>query len=185
MTRKAPKTRTGTHWQIYGPSYLTYIASILIMADLTRHVLQDLGIWTSDSWISSSMYVNDCNSETIACLSVVGFIFTIVLTYTGFTLLFYAALWNVQIVKKVREIAAKWKEYRQTGELQSDWICEGDVCYRKPKQKKDGVTSAIAAHPTNVAAVNHNSKDHEPHVDNHHSPIADDDTGVPYQSDDS
>ena len=31
---------SGTHWQRYGPLYLMLLAVPLVMADLTRHVLQ-------------------------------------------------------------------------------------------------------------------------------------------------
>lgn len=33
-------SRRGSHWQKYGPLYLVSVAVPLIMADLTRHVLQ-------------------------------------------------------------------------------------------------------------------------------------------------
>lgn len=33
-------SRKGTHWQTYGPLYLVCISVPLVMADLTRHVLQ-------------------------------------------------------------------------------------------------------------------------------------------------
>ncbi|KAL3148151.1 hypothetical protein ABBQ38_014433 [Trebouxia sp. C0009 RCD-2024] len=76
----------GTHWQCYGPLYLVGVAIPLVMADLTRHVLQDSDIWSGPS---SSMYKPHCgHSERrlggITCLSVTGWLFTIVFTYAGF-----------------------------------------------------------------------------------------------------
>ena len=35
------RARQPTHWLRYGPTYLTIVAALLIMADNTRHVLQD------------------------------------------------------------------------------------------------------------------------------------------------
>ena len=48
-------TCRGTHWQKYGPLYLVGLAVPLVMADLTRHVLQGgplalaLALWPSCS----------------------------------------------------------------------------------------------------------------------------------------
>jgi len=53
------KPRRGTHWQKNGPLYLTLAAVPLVMADLTRHVLQDAGMWVGPS---SSMYDEECCS---------------------------------------------------------------------------------------------------------------------------
>ena len=118
----------GTHWTRYGPLYLVGIAVPLVMADLTRHVLQgtisccnsacytfqvlhtcnlrisfhqtllrvlfqgmhavhaDSGIWSGPS---SSMYRPHCgHSERrlggLTCLSLTGWLFTIIFTYVGF-----------------------------------------------------------------------------------------------------
>jgi hypothetical protein len=35
----------GNNWYVYGPTILAVVATILIMADLWRHVLQDTGVW--------------------------------------------------------------------------------------------------------------------------------------------
>ncbi len=50
---------------VYGPALLVFVASVLIMADPTRHVLQDLQL------IGASMYKPHCHAETFACLSIV------------------------------------------------------------------------------------------------------------------
>jgi hypothetical protein len=42
------------HWIIYGPTYLVALASLLILADPIRHVLQDLHYW------KASMYMHGC-----------------------------------------------------------------------------------------------------------------------------
>jgi len=35
----------GNNWYVYGPTILAVLATILIMADLWRHILQDTGVW--------------------------------------------------------------------------------------------------------------------------------------------
>ena len=37
-------------WKRFGPFVLTFIAMFLIMADLLRHVLQDVNVWPSGPW---------------------------------------------------------------------------------------------------------------------------------------
>eukprot|EP01102_Stenamoeba_stenopodia_P003321 TRINITY_DN1326_c0_g1_i1.p1 TRINITY_DN1326_c0_g1~~TRINITY_DN1326_c0_g1_i1.p1 ORF type:complete len:131 (-),score=29.61 TRINITY_DN1326_c0_g1_i1:256-648(-) len=100
------------HLKKYGPLYLTIVAGMLIMADLTRHVLADLGIWKSGPWPGSSEYRDDCNEETIKCLSGVGIVFTIICTYSGFILLFIATMWSGDIISKFKKIKAEFKRLR-------------------------------------------------------------------------
>jgi hypothetical protein len=52
------------------------------------------------------------NAETFACLSLIGWIFTVGLTYSGFALFFFASFWNANLVGKLRDIADKWKSLR-------------------------------------------------------------------------
>jgi hypothetical protein len=109
------KSRYGTHFQKFGPTYLMIIASILIMADLTRHVLEDLNWWpsyVSGGW-GSAEYRSDCSSETPHCLSSIGIVFTLVCTYLGFTILAIATLWNANIMDKLKDIKAEWKRLRE------------------------------------------------------------------------
>jgi len=109
------RQRWGTHWQKWGPTYLTVISTILVMADLTRHVLDDLNWWPerlSNGW-GSGEYRSDCHTEEMACLSVVGVLFTIVATYSGFVLLAVGTLWNANICDKMKEIRAQWRKLRR------------------------------------------------------------------------
>lgn len=69
--------------------------------------------------IGSSQYVfnpdRNClhsNNERIACLSTIGFVFTILFTYSGFILLAVATMWNANITEKIRKFREKWKEIR-------------------------------------------------------------------------
>lgn len=75
--------------------------------------------FTTPLGIGSSQYVfnpdRNClhsNNERIACLSTVGFVFTILFTYSGFILLAIATMWNADITKKIRNFREKWKEIR-------------------------------------------------------------------------
>jgi len=76
--------------------------------------------FTTPLGIGSSQYVfnpdRNClhsNNERIACLSTIGFVFTIVFTYSGFVLLAVATMWNANITEKIRKFREKWKEIRE------------------------------------------------------------------------
>lgn len=105
---KRRKKKGASHWQVYGPFYLTAIAVPLVMADLTRHVLQDSGLWNGPS---SHMYKPTARCQATdpppsGCLSATGIIFTILFTYSGFTCLIIGSLWSADLHKK---LAAAWK----------------------------------------------------------------------------
>lgn len=74
--------------------------------------------FTKPLGVGSSQYILNfpkCtheNDERMACLSTVGIVFTIFLTYTGFILLAVSTMWNADIVKKVKTFREKWKEIR-------------------------------------------------------------------------
>lgn len=100
------------HIKKFGPFYLTVAAGILIMADLVRHVLQDVNIWKEGPWPGSSQYRAGCENENITCLSAVGVVFTIVFTYSGFLLLFAGTMWNANLLAKLKDIRKQWRELR-------------------------------------------------------------------------
>lgn len=102
----------GTHWQRFGPLYLVAASVPLVMADLTRHVLQDSGIWPSPS---SDMYRPHCNHSVkrfggIYCLTLVGWLFTIVFTYLGFACMILGVFWAADLGRKVR---IAWRQLRR------------------------------------------------------------------------
>jgi len=96
----------------YGPFMLTVAAALLIMADLLRHVLQDVNVWKAGPWPGSNEYRPNCNQENVTCLSAIGWIFTIVCTYSGFILLFCGTMWNANLLHKLREIKRQWQALR-------------------------------------------------------------------------
>jgi len=104
------RSRRGTHWNIYGPTYLVVLAAVLIMADLVRHVMQDVGFWPGPS---SNEYRHGCESENMSCLSAIGWLFTVVCTYSGFILLFIGTMWNANIISKLKQIKEKWQALRK------------------------------------------------------------------------
>jgi len=115
------KQRYGRWWQINGPLLLSIFAALFIMADLTRHVLQDLEWWPSGPWPGSSEYRSDCHEETFKCLSPLGWIFTVVLTYLGFGMLVVGTMWNANICDKVQDFRDKWAELRgRKGKINAD-----------------------------------------------------------------
>ena len=91
---------------VYGPALLISLASILIMADPMRHVLQDLNL------IDAPMYKSKCHVETFSCLSIIGWLVTVFCTYFGFTLFFIGVLWNSNTLLK---IVTQWRELRSVG----------------------------------------------------------------------
>jgi len=119
-------------WHYWGPFVITCLAVPLIMADLTRHVLQDTGVWpecdrapdvvwsSACNWASNQFKCNELpavgcipdSEENMAHLSPMGIFFTIFCTYFGFLLLFIGTLWNVNIVKKLKLIKQQWRELR-------------------------------------------------------------------------
>eukprot|EP00456_Euglypha_rotunda_P007721 TRINITY_DN1139_c0_g1_i1.p1 TRINITY_DN1139_c0_g1~~TRINITY_DN1139_c0_g1_i1.p1 ORF type:complete len:125 (-),score=5.98 TRINITY_DN1139_c0_g1_i1:198-572(-) len=108
------RTRWGSHWQKYGPTYLTIASTILILADLIRHVLEDQDVWParlSNGW-GSDEYSEGCPHENMHCLSTVGWLFTVVATYSGFLLLVIGTMWNANICDKVKDIKAEWRRLR-------------------------------------------------------------------------
>jgi len=110
------RRRGAPHWNKYGPLYLTLIAIPLIMADLLRHVLQDVGTWPAPG---SSEYRPGCQAENVTCLSVMGVFFTIIMTYLGFAFLLVGSLWNANICEKLREIRDRWREIRSENHTDS------------------------------------------------------------------
>jgi len=109
------RTRWGTHWNKYGPTYITILSGFLIMADLTRHVLEDTNVWPSvDGNWGAAEYRSDCTQETMHCLTTVGVLFTIVFTYSGFFLMAVGTMWNANICDKIKDIREEWRKLRGT-----------------------------------------------------------------------
>jgi len=110
------KRRSGSRWNKWGPTYLTVAAGFLIMADLTRHILEDIGAWPErmgpNFLFGSGEYRDDCPEETMHCLYLMGVLFTIVATYSGFALLVVGTMWNANIVDKLKQIKEEWKRLR-------------------------------------------------------------------------
>lgn len=109
------KRRYGRHFHKYGPTYLVIMSTLLIMADLMRHVLQDANIWPEPG---SRQYNPGCHDETFHCLSPVGWIFTIFCTYIGFALLMFGTMWNADLIGKLQAMRDKWRELRGTTQAQ-------------------------------------------------------------------
>jgi hypothetical protein len=97
----------GTHMKKYGVIYLLTLGTILIMTDLLRHVLMDAGI------INMSMYKEDCSPTTIIkgfeCLSLVGWVVTVIFTWCGFGCLIVSVVWSSGVVRKTR---SAWEHLR-------------------------------------------------------------------------
>mmetsp|Transcript_49181 Transcript_49181/g.73107 ORF Transcript_49181/g.73107 Transcript_49181/m.73107 type:complete len:285 (-) Transcript_49181:1029-1883(-) len=68
-------------------------------------------------WIAIQKLECKCDAcvfeETMQFLSPVGWIFTVTLTYSGFILLAVGALWNANIVAKLKKLSAKCRELKE------------------------------------------------------------------------
>lgn len=139
------KRRRGNFWFKWGPSLMLVMASLLIMADVMRHVLQDYDVWPSPS---SRQYKPGCHDETFRCLSDIGWydshtlalsafifahskldslatlllalsslrVFTIFCTYTGFAIMLVGTMWNADLLGKLASVREKWRELRGTAQ---------------------------------------------------------------------
>jgi len=87
----------------YGPLMLTIAAAPLILADIFRHLLNDYDVW------DLSEYGNG-NAENVTNLTVWGWLFTIVFTYSGFICLFVGVMWNASILTKLKVIRQRWRD---------------------------------------------------------------------------
>lgn len=101
---KARKAMMRRGWSVRGPFYLMIVAFFFVMAEPTRHVLNDSGMWPG-----GSQYRPYCPTKSFRCLSVVGWVVTIFCSYLGFITLFAAVLWDVDILRDIKE---KWRELR-------------------------------------------------------------------------
>eukprot|EP00798_Chlamydomonas_sp_ICE-L_P006957 gene6957-2228_t len=104
-TQAAARPKT-THWKQYGAVYLFAIATPLLLADQMRHVLQDAGLWPAPS---SSMFRDDCDDVTglkaFTCLTLVGWLFTVICTYTGFICMLTGVFMSADLANKKRNDA--------------------------------------------------------------------------------
>ena len=89
--------RKGTRLNRHGPTVLVLIAVPLAMLDLTRHVLQDGGVWTD-----SHMYRPGCPHADARCLNALGAA-CFLSTYLGFAALIAGVLWSADLFTKVRD----------------------------------------------------------------------------------
>jgi len=101
----------------YGPTIFVAFASLFIMADLSRHVLEDTHVWPAQmasGWGAAQYkHTPECDDkEVVRCLTKVGWLFTIDFTYMGFFLLIVGTLWNSNITSKLRLFRAKWQQLR-------------------------------------------------------------------------
>ena len=80
--------RRNASWQ-YGPFWIMVLATILIMMDLTRHVVSDN---FNTDW---GMYNKDGSLNTI------GLVVTIGCTWSGFICLFISIMWATNLPAKL------------------------------------------------------------------------------------
>lgn len=106
------RSRKGSAWKRFGPLVLGLCAVVFIMADPSRHLLMDYKLWPHRGYFGSAMYKKHCG-ETFQCLTFIGFLFSVVLTYAGFALLTVSSLWNANFVQKLLKIRDHWGEIQK------------------------------------------------------------------------
>jgi len=107
------RSRRGQFYQRYGPAIFVAMATVLILVDPFRHILQDVGVWPEgQSQWASNEYRDQCHDETVKCLSVVGWLSTVTATYTGFACLFIGTMWSANILQKFKKIRKEWQKLR-------------------------------------------------------------------------
>ncbi|CAG9466330.1 unnamed protein product [Pedinophyceae sp. YPF-701] len=115
---KATRAHIAPAWKRQLPSLLALASIPLVMADPTRHVLQDAGL------ISAAMYRADCGPDNglhgLLCLSLAGWIITVFCTYAGFGLLISGVLEGAGVPAKVRAAWAASRARREAGEESRD-----------------------------------------------------------------
>lgn len=88
----------------------------LVLADEMRHLLQDSGLWPEPG---SSMYRPDCphsvhGLQGITCLTLVGWLFTIVFTYSGFAFMVAGVVWGADLHIKLPKAYADIRRARSS-----------------------------------------------------------------------
>jgi len=118
LSDDAAINRVDLSWTVKNNTYLTICVSAT-GPQISSRTWVGLG-FTTPLGIGSSQYVfnpdRNClhsNNERIACLSTIGFVFTILFTYSGFILLAVATMWNANITEKIKKFREKWKEIRE------------------------------------------------------------------------
>jgi|TARA_B110000971_G_scaffold82828_1_gene84891 hypothetical protein len=88
--------RKGSRVHKHGPTVLVLAAVPLTMLDLTRHVLQDGGMW------NAHMYRPGCPHADARCLNALG-VTCALATYVGFAALITGVLWSANMFAKLRD----------------------------------------------------------------------------------
>jgi len=111
------QTRRGSHWNRYGPTYLLALSIPLTTIDYIRHTILDNHFAIGKHL---SMYKHGCSDgvglPNFECLSTVGWITTVVCTYTGYICMIVGMLWAVDIKRKV---IAAFREIRKAQSIRS------------------------------------------------------------------
>jgi len=105
--------RSGTRFQRFGPLLFTVVGSLMILLDPLRHVVADMQ-YAATKTVNPILreYKSNCPSEGPKCLTATGWIVTIFCTYCGFFLFLFGTFWNANLMGKLRELRAKWREIR-------------------------------------------------------------------------
>ncbi|CAD7945008.1 unnamed protein product [Amoebophrya sp. A120] len=110
------------HFEKFGPCYLLVLATVLILTDLVRHLMNDAWGMHCDPRGKHqypevpAQYSDFCYSTGFAgmynsdgTLNFYGVMFSIVFTWTGFACLFVGIFWGIDFHRKLR---LQWRQLR-------------------------------------------------------------------------
>jgi hypothetical protein len=125
-----PVRKRRSHFAKFGPCYLLGLATLLIMCDLTRHLInddfgtqcQDRGAFDKANPGASAYNIdkkyNFCYSVPMldmdnpdGSLSTVGLWSSVIFTWSGFILMFVSIFWGIDFHRKLR---MQWRRNRGT-----------------------------------------------------------------------
>lgn len=122
-------TALKSHFWIWGPCYFLFLSIFLIMADLTRHLV-------NDSWrlqncekvvIVGGIKKQTCEVHAVmneylptGNLSVFGIVFTVLFTWIGFLLMAIGILWGLDLPRKMYNTYRKARDAHQSDAYQAE-----------------------------------------------------------------
>lgn len=101
-----------SHWQVWGPCWFLFASIFLVMADLTRHLVNDS--WKLQKCSEPQVDQDGIKKQTCevhavmneylptGALSIYGITFTIICTWLGFTCMAIGIFWGLDMPRKIK-----------------------------------------------------------------------------------
>jgi hypothetical protein len=128
---KVGRAKKKAHCRKFGPLYCVIAATFFVMADLTRHVLNDVYN------ILPEYYHYPDGIHPRHTLNTVGVLFVLVFTWTGFALLFVGIFWAIALPKKVHKQYKKIMKKRR--EKKAKMIAEKEEAAKQAQFDEEAI----------------------------------------------